>query len=176
MGETFIIGDIHFGHHNVLEFGKRPFKTLEEMHENIITLWNGTVTKRDIVICLGDWGWGTKYYKIANELRGMKKLVMGNHDKGYLPNLINNFHSVHGSLRKGDILFTHIPIIFDEYHMWKYVVHGHIHDYRDNIKDWRYYNANMDAIGYYGPINLDTIIMEFKQREYDYMNGEYFND
>ena len=45
----YYIGDLHFGHKKVLEFDNRPFETVEEMNETIITNWNNTVTKNDDV-------------------------------------------------------------------------------------------------------------------------------
>lgn len=171
MSETYVISDIHFNHKNVIEFAKRPFSDINHMRESIIELWNYTVSKRDTVICLGDWGFGANTYQIAERLNGMIRLVMGNHDKGNPRDLAKYFHSVHGSLKKGDILFTHIPIILDKYHNWEYIVHGHYHNKLENIQDYRYYNINMDAIGYYGPISLDEIRHTLIQRKIDYLTG-----
>ncbi len=175
-GQIFVISDPHFGHHNVINFGERPFKDVEEMEENIVELWNLTVGKRDVVLVLGDWGWGTRSLKIADRVNGYKRLVLGNHDMSQPGQLGKYFNSVHGSLQKDDILFTHIPIMMDKYHQYDWVVHGHIHDSAQNIPDDRYYNANMDALGYYGPISLDEIKVELKGRKLSRLYNGVTND
>lgn len=168
-GKIFVISDPHFGHHRVLEFGKRPFKDVNEMAENIKYLWNHTVGKKDVVLVLGDWGWGKASYEILDELNGIKRIILGNHDQCDPELLGRYFHSVHGSYQRSDILFTHIPIIMDSFHNYEWVVHGHIHDSADNVKDDRYYNANMDALKYYGPVSLDEIQAVLRQRKLERM-------
>jgi calcineurin-like phosphoesterase family protein len=143
------------------------------MEENIVELWNHTVGKKDTVFHLGDFGWGTRHYKVAERLNGFKRLIMGNHDNGNLPHIIKYFNSVHGILKKGEFVFTHVPIIMDKYHMWEYNVHGHIHHKDQNVPDWRYYNANMDVLKYYGPIALDEIRQEMNKRKLEQMMGEF---
>lgn len=171
MSEIFVISDPHFGHEKVIDFGERPFKNIEEMEESIITLWNYTVSKRDVVIILGDWCFKANKFNLAQELNGLKRLVLGNHDTGNLNVLRENFHTVHGSLQKHEFLFTHIPIIMDTFHHYEYVVHGHIHKAEDNIKDWRYFNANMDALKYYGPISFDEIKTTMRNRKLEELMG-----
>lgn len=173
MSEIYVISDPHFYHDNVIKFANRPFVNMDNMIESMVAQWNNIVSKRDVVICTGDWGWGTKSYHLASELNGMIRLVMGNHDYGDLSQLIKHFHSVHGSLKKGDILFSHIPVFLDNWHTWKYVVHGHYHSKAENVPDWRYFNANMDALGRYSPIHIEEIHAEFRKRKLEELvNGD----
>lgn len=53
----FYISDLHLGHKNILAFDNRPFFSLEEMTETIISNWNSVVSKNDSVYVLGDMFW-----------------------------------------------------------------------------------------------------------------------
>ena len=54
MAQIYFTGDLHFGHENVLRFDGRPFSSVEEMDEELISRWNNKVGKGDIVYILGD--------------------------------------------------------------------------------------------------------------------------
>jgi len=77
------ISDLHIGHKRIIEICGRPFKTMEEMHNTIISNWNNKVSKDDTVYVLGD----AFFYdldaqrKIMKQLNGRKILINGNHDK-----------------------------------------------------------------------------------------------
>ena len=49
----YFVGDLHFGHSNILEYEKETrgkyWNSVEEMNEGLIKLWNETITKDDIV-------------------------------------------------------------------------------------------------------------------------------
>lgn len=44
----YFTADMHFGHENVIKFDNRPFKSLEEMDEELIKRWNNKVGKADL--------------------------------------------------------------------------------------------------------------------------------
>lgn len=89
--------DLHFGHSKVIEFCKRPFKSVEEMDEKLIKNWNRVVKPTDTVIVLGDF---FMYYKkeklkqIVSRLNGTKVLVRGNHDMSSSEMKTIGFHHV----------------------------------------------------------------------------------
>lgn len=78
----FYISDLHFSHKNVLSFDNRPFSSLEEMEQVLVSNWNSRVEKNDEVYVLGDMFWyNQEAPRILSELKGRKYLILGNHDR-----------------------------------------------------------------------------------------------
>ena len=40
---VFLTSDLHFGHKNIIEYEKRPFRNVEDMNAGIIKNWNKIV-------------------------------------------------------------------------------------------------------------------------------------
>lgn len=79
----FFTSDLHLGHKNILEYDHRPFATIEEHDEALISNWNEIVHPQDKVYLLGDVAWYYHKEKIAEalgRLQGKIYLVRGNHD------------------------------------------------------------------------------------------------
>ncbi len=80
----FYISDTHFRHARVIELCKRPFKSADEMDNEIVRRWNSVVEHNDIVYHLGDFAFGlADEFAIRNvfgRLNGRKILILGNHD------------------------------------------------------------------------------------------------
>lgn len=53
---VFFTADTHFGSERVLHWSQRPFSTVAEMDNYIVTNWNNIVTNQDMVYHLGDFG------------------------------------------------------------------------------------------------------------------------
>lgn len=64
--------DTHFGHKNILEYSARPFSTVEEMDEALISNWNNKVASDDEIYHLGDVALcsPSKLNKILDRLNG----------------------------------------------------------------------------------------------------------
>lgn len=54
--KLFFTSDTHFSMKRTLELSYRPFKTVEEMDNTLISNWNKRITMNDTVIHLGDFG------------------------------------------------------------------------------------------------------------------------
>ena len=67
MGNTFFTADCHFQHFNILAYVNRPFKTSEEMDNEIIRRWNERVKPEDTIYILGDF-----YFKNSKTGNGGK--------------------------------------------------------------------------------------------------------
>lgn len=82
--ETWFTSDPHFGHDNVINFCKRPFKDMKEMMEVMREKHNARVKPDDTVIYVGDIFFyldkkDAKAY--LDSCNGKKILVRGNHDR-----------------------------------------------------------------------------------------------
>ena len=112
---VFVTADHHFGHAGVLRMCGRPFGSIEEHDEALITAWNSVVGPRDEVWHLGDFALGAKADRctqIFRRLRGRKILVRGNHDKKRVLDL--PWHSQHvlatPKLEGSRWIFSHYPL------------------------------------------------------------------
>ena len=160
MSKVYVISDLHFGHHNMAL--NRGFKDTFEHDEYIISQWNKVVSKNDVVWILGDITMekSIHYYRL-DQLKGIKKVVLGNHDEPqHIPELLTYVNKVCGVMTTKDFIFTHIPIHESElYH--KINVHGHNH--RERIPDKRYFNVSCELWDY-TPIlisDIKTLISSF---------------
>lgn len=75
--------DPHYYHAKVIQYSRRPFKTVEEMNETLIANCNSKVKSGDTLYCLGDFGFADqdKLKIIVHRLNGDKHLILGNHDR-----------------------------------------------------------------------------------------------
>ena len=129
MSKIYFISDLHLSHNNIIKYCNRPYENTEDMNNDIIKRWNSVVTGNDTVWVLGDVGLGKKedIKKLLLQLKGHKKLIMGNHDR-WSPRTYYEcgfeFVSQYPVLLKGHFLLSHAPIMdcgpF-------YNIYGHVH-------------------------------------------------
>ena len=153
---VFITSDTHFGHPAVAAL--RGFASCEEHDARIIEAWNSRVTKHDVVWHLGDVVWTQRALPTLAKLRGIKKLIIGNHDTIATKKYLRYFNKVYQGVRKETALLTHVPIhpdCFEEKRRWTINIHGHLHE--KEIEDTRYINICPEKQGY-APILLSSII------------------
>lgn len=81
MSKTFVIGDTHFNHINIIGYEMRPFIDINQMNNTMIINWNNNVGKRDHVIINGDFAF-FNCAEIIQHLQGYKTLILGNHERG----------------------------------------------------------------------------------------------
>ena len=85
---NYYISDLHFCCASQLAgsgsgYDERDYKTLEEMHTDMLARWNRKVTNGDTVYILGDLskrGKSEELIALVAQLKGHKILVHGNHD------------------------------------------------------------------------------------------------
>lgn len=78
----YFTSDFHFCHDREFIYKRRGFKSLNEMEETIIERYNSVVDDCDTVYILGDVITGNieKGIELFNRLKGIKKVIWGNHD------------------------------------------------------------------------------------------------
>jgi calcineurin-like phosphoesterase family protein len=81
MGKNYLTSDPHYYHFNCIRYCDRPYTTVEEMNEALVTNWNNTVNPEDKVYILGDFSLAVRPVELYGpRLNGTKLLVPGNHD------------------------------------------------------------------------------------------------
>ena len=178
---VFITSDPHFSHRKIIEFEAkyRPFKTIEEHDETLVSNWNSEVKPNDTVICLGDVGFGKDFFKYLARLNGIKKLVMGNHDHYPIQRYLEYFTKVAGAMEYANCILTHIPVHPAQFTRYKANIHGHTHSTRvmlpnseklenlrpgkdtTGIPDERYICVSMEHTGL-KPVLLNEILNKLK--------------
>ena len=133
MMKQLYISDLHFGHQNCLYFDGRPFKTVEEMNEEMIRRWNSAVAPEDHVYILGDFHWGkeAQWQEVLERLNGQKTLIQGNHDitpqktRKYFAD-IKEYKVVEDNGRK--VVLSHYPMPCYRNHFYGWFhLYGHVH-------------------------------------------------
>ncbi|MDE5562865.1 MAG: metallophosphoesterase family protein [Clostridiales bacterium] len=154
----YFTSDLHLGHKNCIDFCSRPFASVDEMDEALISGWNNRVKNDDTVYIVGDLVWeSSDPLKYVKQLNGKKILIIGNHDvkwlkrygiatvsddgrvelRDYAEYFINIAQYVETSVDGVTITLCHYPML-----EWKasrklgskklgYLIHGHIHNSRD---------------------------------------------
>ena len=169
--KIYYISDLHFSHEKIIKFCNRPYKTIEEMDEDIINKWNSIVTPNDVVRILGDIALPKskddveKAIKLVKRLNGKKSLIIGNHDTELLEE--ERFRQLFSSIKHYDkvtdngrnVILSHYPIEeWDGFYKGYIHLYGHIHNNNVNLKklDNRY-NVSLEVLDY-KPKTLDEII------------------
>jgi len=169
----FYIADVHFGHYNIIRFCHRPFTSVEEMDAALIKNWNAKVGSNDTVYIIGDLF--TRFCKdpatILNQLKGKKRLILGNHEPDWINKVDLNKYFVsvermsvfgNGSCK---VTACHYPMLSFE---GDYLIYGHIHNHTDErITDkpmWDYImtrdnmlNAGVE-INNYEPVTFNELL------------------
>jgi calcineurin-like phosphoesterase family protein len=182
MTTNFYTADTHFNHPFVA--GTRGFTTAEEHDENLIDNFNFRLHKNDHLWILGDLFMGsvTEGLKQVSRLKGIKHLVLGNHDAAHpmhkkshthMRRFLEVFESVHlheqHRIAGQKVNLSHFPYSGDHkpddrHTQWRLqdeelpILHGHVHQefvIRHTPKGTKQINVGVDSYRY--PISVDAI-------------------
>lgn len=80
----FFTADEHYNHKKIIEYCNRPFKSIDEMNEVIISNFNSVVSKTDVTVHCGDFCWCKNQIEaslIIKRLNGNHIFLKGSHDR-----------------------------------------------------------------------------------------------
>lgn len=183
MSEIWFISDTHFFHTNVLKFQDdagaliRPgFVNTWDMNERMVSNWNKVVNTGDHVYHLGDvtFRYDRPFRELIHELKGRKRLVVGNHDDVKQMHLYFEKIMLWRNWNDLPIVFSHIPLREDQMRKRTFNGHGHIHEklitiqgyarnpkekaglLLPNVPDPHFINLCVEQTDY-TPVNLEVI-------------------
>lgn len=141
--KVWFTSDLHFWHKNICKYYNRPYETVEEMNDSIITNWNSVVKEDDIVFVLGDLGFCgiEKLRLLMSQLKGKIFLIQGNHDSDKIVNklydegLIEDYFKILEVTIINDeecpnqqLTLCHFPMIdWNNKEKGAWMIHGHQH-------------------------------------------------
>ena len=150
---VYFLGCAHLGHRNIAKY--RPFvSSVGDNTRLIVTEWNQTINKRDIVYMMGDAAFDDESLTLIGTLPGRKILIKGNHDDMVTTRAqVQVFEEIHAMLKYKGMWLTHCPVHPDELR-GKFNVHAHVHSKTVHRKTWygkrvidkRYLNTCVDAL------------------------------
>lgn len=207
--KTYITSDIHFSHGNIMLYNPLTRKKylecigdpdqllidipLMEKHDRykilgqaatymdmqIVTEWNQTVNKRDLVYILGDIAFcsAKRATELLSQMNGRKILVVGNHDAALIKHteFCEQFEQIESYLEvkhNGENLcMSHYP--FASWNRRQYgaiMLHGHLHGSSSGI------NGRILDVGYDATekliSNLDDIVESMQSVEFGYRHHD----
>ena len=136
MTNTWFCSDHHFGQASIITFKDkegeliRPFSSIEEHDETIISNHNALVRPNDRVYVMGDICIHRRNIPMIGRLNGRKKLLRGNHDCFRLKDYAPYFDDIdaYRMYPEQGIIVSHIPIHPSQLEWrFKFNVHGHLH-------------------------------------------------
>lgn len=181
--KVFMSSDFHIGHKNICEGTSnwadksqtRPFKTVEEMNETLISNINSTVGENDIFFILGDFAFAKP--EIIKEIRNRiicKNIhfIFGNHDKEIRRNkeIQNMFLSCQDYLEVNvdGILITLCHYAFKVWrdsHHGSMMLYGHSHGTLPDDKNSLSMDVGVDTNNYF-PYSFDEIKKIMSKKEF----------
>lgn len=176
----WFMSDTHFGHEAILRAHNRPFKSVEEMDEAMLSSINRLVKKTDTLYHLGDFASchvekAIKYRKRINCENLF--LIYGNHD--YKNRSFKEFRKVFGKGHCHDILeirreshlmvMHHYPHLF--WHHWDkaaFNLHGHMHCESSPLRE-HHMQLDVAVDGHdFRPWSFDEVMEYMKPRHAKY--------
>jgi len=159
--KTWFTSDTHFGHGNIIEYCKRPFKSVERMNEVLIKNWNSRVKLHDLVIHLGDFAFRDKQRaeEYLSMLNGHITILRGNHDNNNSVNtrIIDCVVEIGIGNR---VYCTHNPVNYSD--QFRINLVGHVHNTWKVVKIGFSYLINVGVdVWNFVPIDFNEIFKRY---------------
>lgn len=170
--DILVWSDLHIGHENIIRYTKRPYISLADMDEKLLTAAKQNILPHQWVLFVGDVAIWKDHDYIASWLKecpGRKALILGNHDVHgpERPRRIEQWQDL-GFEAVSDCLVipqahgvptlwtTHYPLPADKIPENSLNLHGHTHQL---ILSGPLVSACVELIGYQ-PIPLKKLILD----------------
>lgn len=139
MSRVFVASDHHINHKNILNFKndvdkpiRAGFRDVDHMNQTMVDNHNSVVTDQDKVYFLGDVHFGSKEEAdaILSQMKGKKRLILGNHDDGKSWVLNKHFDKIlmWRIFKEHSTILSHVPLHESTMNEGsQFNVHGHIH-------------------------------------------------
>lgn len=180
MPSVYLIADPHFGHRNICKFHNydgtktRPWNDVDEMDEEMVKRWNGTVKPADKVYMLGDIVINRKALAILDRLNGDKVLIKGNHDIFKLSDYTKHFRDIRAYHVMNGLILSHIPVHKESIARFGCNIHGHLHanrvkktvgvwPFKKQVIDPDYFCVSVEQIDY-TPILFEEVVKRIKDQ------------
>ncbi len=170
MKKIHFTADTHFGHILALTQRMRPFASLSEMDDLLLSRWNERVKPDDEVYHLGDVGHDhhDRLGETLDKLNGQIHLIRGNNDPCDLMEATGRFESI-AEMREiaigGQRIFLcHYPLR-EWPNAWRGAWHlyGHVHGKFDATPLGLSLDVGVDSHSF-GPIDMETVAAEMRRR------------
>lgn len=153
----------------------RPFDSLEEMTESLISNWNERVKPGDMIYHLGDFmlTWGKKHIddvdRMISRLNGCKFLIRGNHDRKEVYrnerwNKVDKYYEIKSPIDGTTIVMCHYPIrSWNKQGKGSFMLHGHCHG---NLRQppGRIMDVGVDCNNF-APVSIEEVHEFMKNRD-----------
>ena len=165
--EYWVTSDLHFFHKGILSYQPetRPWVSLEEMHEAIITDWNAKVKPDDIIFHLGDFSFAgkEKTEELISKLNGDIIWLLGNHDQKVFQSIkANKYHYLEVKYDDTKVCMMHYSLLcWNRQKHGSVLIHGHSHGRLEPVG--RMLDVGWDSVGEI--ITLSDAIARCKVRE-----------
>lgn len=179
MSGLYFIGDLHFGHKNILKY-RNQFDSIEQHDDTIMDNILSATSKRDSIWLMGDILFDKESIKYMREISShVKSLnwVLGNHDTDRRERLQTVQQVIDEGLcsRVGAIFkrsgywLTHAPIHPLELRGYKNI-HGHVHS--ATISDDRYFNVSCENTNF-TPVSKEGLELLDQRLDLEGNNNDY---
>lgn len=153
----------HFGHANIIKHSNRPYASVEEMDDSLVTNWNERVKPEDTIYHIGDFAFKMRTKAInmvISRLNGHKFLIYGNHDKKEV--LRSEGWTWQGFYKRikvndqGIILFHYGCRVWDGSHRGTWQLYGHSHGSLPDDPNTKSFDVGVDCHNY-APLHFDEV-------------------
>ena len=178
----FFTSDLHFFHSKILSL-REQFYDVNQMNNELISLWNNKVSKNDVVFYLGDFSFGKQNdtIEILKKLNGHIIFICGNHDYKFkrgdydnylaykcdifehsLPIKIKNENGTFDIIDNNHFVMCHFPIFeWNKMHYGSVHLYGHVHAKNlDDVLGGRAINVTYDFN--HAILSIEDIYNKFK--------------